>query len=292
MTLPIDYRVLGNAVDYDEFNFRSAPFIGYINKYGQALDYSMPLGYGGHEGNRYSNVFLGYFDMPTNDDPEDRIGLLAKRERLMHYKDNLEDLKSWIDYVSEETEKQDPVEKEYSKFLMENPESRFLYDLMVFFVNCYSANTLMDGFGQSFKAMNEKEYRAFREECLTDEMIDKLYDKYWAYSGDEYGLYLVSLKLDWFKSVIVQYMHYHLVERCGRGITTSDLKPYETFYNYLLNDFTIHQIPRMMYDKDKKMYVSYEPKEYMLPDSELRLKEEIDAIKKFVPLEKRSKYYR
>ena len=66
-------------------------------------------------------------------------------------------------------------------------------------------------------------------------------------------------------------------------ITTSSFKIYETFYNYLLNDFTIYQVPKMIYDGDKKMYVMHKQNEFFIPDNELRLKEEIQSIKKLVP---------
>lgn len=62
-------------------------------------------------------------------------------------------------------------------------------------------------------------------------------------------------------------MHYHLIERCEKGITTNNLRPNETFYKYLLNDFTIHQIPRMVYDNTKKMYIPYEQNSFLIPNS-------------------------
>lgn len=48
----------------------------------------------------------------------------------------------------------------------------------------------------------------------------------------------------------------------------------------------------MIYDNNRKMYISYIQNPFLVPDSELRLKEEIQAIKKLVPLNERKKYYR
>ena len=48
----------------------------------------------------------------------------------------------------------------------------------------------------------------------------------------------------------------------------------------------------MIYDNTKKMYVPYEQNQFLISDSELRLKEEIQAIKKLVPKNERAKYYR
>lgn len=156
----------------------------------------------------------------------------------------------------------------------------------------------MDGFGQNCMSLNKPEfYQSFckvrkiyqKQSDETEEQYHERHERFFEY---DYYWYLKNLMLDRYKTVIVQYMQYHLVERCKKGITTCDSKPYETFYNYLLNDFTIHQIPSMIYDNNRKMYISYIQNPFLVPDSELRLKEEIQAIKKLVPLNERKKYYR
>lgn len=87
---------------------------------------------------------------------------------------------------------------------------------------------------------------------------EQQYNERYARSVDyDYHWYKKSVMLDWYKTVIVQYMYYHLIERCKKGITTCCVKLNETFYNYFFNDFVIHQIPRMIFDNDKKMYVPY-----------------------------------
>lgn len=48
----------------------------------------------------------------------------------------------------------------------------------------------------------------------------------------------------------------------------------------------------MNYDEDRKMYVEYNQSDFLLPDSEMRLKDEIQAIKRLVPIKDRAKYYR
>ena len=159
-------------------------------------------------------------------------------------------------------------------------DSLLLRDLDLFFYNCYQAPTFMDGFGQNCMLLNEAEF--FDGYC-SNTTID--------FEG-KYHWYKKDAMLDWYRVVIVQYMHYHLIERCQKGITTTCTNPYETFYNYLLNDFVIHQIPRMIFDESKKRYVPYEQSKSFIADSELRLKDEILAIKKLVPPKDRYKYYR
>lgn len=273
MVLPFKKEIV-NDLEYTTQNFYRPKFIGYINKYGQVLNYSDPLGIGGHDDNKMTTFFERYFRMPEYNEWDYTIHgtyhIDLENEKYMANK-QYNFFKTQIESIKEYTE-------EYG--LTDSVETRFTNDLYYFFLNCYQADTFMDGFGQNCMKLNQKEFK---------DKYNKNKSKHAEYY---YHWYKKNLMLDWYKIVIVQYMHYHLVERCEKGITTSDLRPTETFYNYLLNDFTIHQIPRMIYDTEKKKYVQYNPNPLLIPDSELRLQEEINSIKKLVPIEEREKYYR
>lgn len=273
MTLKFQKAVV-NDKKYSEYNFLHPNFIGYLNNFGEILNYQNPLGLGGHNCDKTTAFFEHYFRMPMHD------AWLQQDKGI-----NVVDLEYEKDYSKEKyyffkerIENNAQLTKKFGK--TSNVDSRLLHDLEMFFYNCYQAPTFMEGFGQCCMILNEPEF----------------YDKYCEGKNKDfeyhYHWYKKSIMLDWYKTVIVQYLHYHLIERCEKGITTCDTKPYETFYNYLLNDFTIHQIPRMIFDYDKKMYIPYNQNEFIITDTELRLKEEIQAIKKHVPLKERSKYYR
>ena len=273
MTLPFKEEVVNDG-DYSEENFIHPNFIGYLNKYGDVLDYSSPLGIGGHDNNPLTAYFENYFRMPTYDS-------WKQFDEGVNVIDI--ELEKWLSQ-----EWRNFFEKEIKRLVKYPSDKNDVYsvfeaDLNKFFYNCYQADTFMDGFGQNCMSLNESEF--CQKFCNGTNRFSK-FPKYY------YHWYKKRLMLDWYKTVIVQYMHYHLVERCNKGITTCSLKPYETFYNYLLNDFTIHQIPRMVYDFINKRYIPYEQNKILIPDSELRLKEEIQAIKKLVPLNQRSRYYR
>lgn len=291
MTLSFNEEIV-NDKEYSKYNFEHPRFIGYLNEYGEALDYSRPLGFGGHDDNKLTTYFEYYFRMPTHDpwiqQSEGKDGIDLEDEQW-YAQDNIE-------YFKERLEHSAYLVREYG--VTDNPYAKFEDDLNRFFYNCYQANTFMEGFGQNCISLNESEYyQRFckgrelyqRKSNETEEQYCERHERFFEY---DYHWYKKNLMLDWYKIVIVQYMHYHLVERCKKGITTCNLKPYETFYNYLLNDFTIHQIPCMIYDNTKKMYIPYEQNQFLVPDSELRLKEEIQAIKKLVPLSERQRYYR
>lgn len=295
MTLPFEEKIV-NDKEYSKYNFEHPQFIGYLTKDGDVLDYSNPLGIGGHNNDRFTTYFETYFRMPTNDlwiQQDKGIDTINLKEEKWYAKERGRLFKERIEENSD-------LAREYGsiKYHPYNKNLRFQNDLDIFFYNCYQADTFMDGFGQNCMSLNSSEfYRKFckgrdsyqRKSDETEEQYRERHKRFFEYN---YHWYKKNLMLDWYKTVIVQYMHYHLVERCQKGITTCDLKPYETFYNYLLNDFTIHQIPRMIYDDTSKMYVLYKQNKFLVSDSELRLKEEIQSIKKLVPPKERSNYYR
>lgn len=273
MTLPFQEKIV-NDTEYSKYNFLHPNFIGYLNSYGGVLDYQNPLGIGGHNRDRTTTFFERYFRMPMHDSwlqQSEGINVVDLEWEKIMAQQNYEFFKKQVENNVELTRK-------YGK--TNNVNSRLRYDLDFFFYNCYQAQTFMDGFGQNCMILNEPE---FYEKYRKGKNRDFDYTYHW---------YKKEIMLDWYKTVIVQYMNYHLIERCKKGITTCNVRPYETFYNYLLNDFEIHQIPCMIFDNEKKMYVPYSQNEFLVSDSELRLKEEIQAIKRLVPLRERSKYYR
>ena len=96
-----------------------------------------------------------------------------------------------------------------------------------------------------------------------------------------------------FKSMLVQSCNYdYVVGNNSKIITTSKFNIYETFYNYILMEFDIHQIPKRIYDDDERGYVEYSQCKFFIPESELRLKSEIESIKKYVPKKQRQEFFR
>ncbi len=291
MTLPFK-DVIVNDSEYSKDNFGNPRFIGYLTKNGEILDYSYPLGIGGHDNNKLTSYFECFFRMPSHNtwvqEFENKNNINIEEEKW-YAQNRIEYFKARLEYTTYFNQKYGPKKDPYIKFTN---------DLDRFFYNCYQADTFMDGFGQNCIALNKTEF--YQKYCSTkniytkksEETEEQYHERHNRLFEYDYYWHKKNLILDWYKTVIVQYMQYHLVERCQKGITTSNLKPYETFYNYLLNDFTIHQIPIMIYDSTLKKYIPYEQNQFLVPDSELRLKEEIQAIKKLVPLKERSKYYR
>lgn len=287
MTLPFEEKVV-NDFAFSKDNFENPNYIGYLNEAGVPIDFKIS-GYLGHNCDSISPLFIENFQMRCYD--EFQLAINGKRVVDLEFERIVAQLGR---------EKFTKLVEKYVKSLQnaiypKTEYERFVHDIEMFFYNCYQADTFFDGFGQPCMYLNEYEYFSQYDIALyqiqenEDEAMKKqrkLLEEF------DYIWYKKKLIMDWFKSVVVQYLHYHSIERCGNGITTSDLTPYETFYNYILNDFTIFQIPRMIYDPAAKIYVPYQQNPFLVPDSELRLQEELQAIKKLVPKNERWRYYR
>lgn len=95
------------------------------------------------------------------------------------------------------------------------------------------------------------------------------------------------------KDILVQACDYDAIEsQLYRAITTSKFNIYETFYDYILHDYKIYQIPKKVYDKQIETYIDWKQSPLMISDKELRLKRELESICNAVPLEERDQYCR
>ncbi len=95
------------------------------------------------------------------------------------------------------------------------------------------------------------------------------------------------------KDILVQSCDYDSIEsQLYRTITTSKFNIYETFYDYILHDYKVVQIPKKIYDEREERYLNYSQPDFMITDRELRLKQELNSICKLVPLEEREPFVR
>lgn len=95
------------------------------------------------------------------------------------------------------------------------------------------------------------------------------------------------------KDVLVQACDYDAIEsQLYKTITTSKFNPNETFYDYIIHDWKIVQIPKKLYDEKLEQFIDYQLPDWMIPDKELRLQAELESICRNIPLEKRSKLSR
>lgn len=303
MILKFDKDVV-NEGKIDCESFKYCHFVGYLNKQGEKINYRMPFGLGGHDNNPTTDLFVKYFYIRDKKIFESEVHVLGYDKLFtgLEYEkyiceNHRERLKTLLKSIKVDNDWQ---RKCYNDYV--NPYDRLDQDLIEFFYNCYQNDSFMNGFGKNYYIMNEEEFyhsiyyqnilkkypkKEGEDDSRYNRRIPAIYQfdfMYWDYK--------MKIILDFFKDTLVQYLGYHSIERIPKTITTSEIKVYSTFYNYILNDFTIVRIPKMNYDEDRKMYVEYNQSDLLLPDSELRLRDEIQAIKKLVPIKDRAKYYR
>lgn len=297
MTLQFDERII-NDKPLNPRNFVDAYFIGYLNPNGEEINYSRPFGLGGHDNNPTTDLFMKFFithEIYSNKDsyfyktPEEIV-----KDDIRNTNFNRKNLEEKLEVIRSDL-----------KWFTQNRWELLKYNLLSFFFNCYQNDSFVEGFGKDCSIMSrddfeEKVYSFIdaERERLYPTKEEEDYMRYWDriplyYDFNfQYDLYRKQLKLDKFKDAMVQYIGYHYVARTPRTIYTSEFNIYETFYNYLLNDFTIIRLPKMIYDDINKKYVEVRPNEFLISDSELRLKDEINSIKKMVKKDDRYKYYR
>lgn len=296
------YEEVVNSGELNCDNFRHPRFIGYLNPNGEPIDYSKPFGLGGHDNNPTTDLFKQLFYIKYNkyeakneffvcleSENEERERRLCKRQ-LKYIDDKLSNINSDINFDLK-------LGYKPNKFIL------MKRDLLQFFKNCYSNDTFTQGFGKDIRFMNRAEFydKAF---IYIAREFSKLYEsktnnhynqysipKYYDFEF-QYQRYIDTELLNLLKEVFICYLGYHSVERIPRTITTSTFNIYETFYNYFENNFNIVQLPKMIFDSNKKMYIEHSINEFLIPDKELRLRDEIQSTKRLIHSKEKSKYYR
>lgn len=95
------------------------------------------------------------------------------------------------------------------------------------------------------------------------------------------------------KDILIKACNWDAIEsQRYRTITTSKFDIYETFYDYILHDYTIIQIPKEIYDEKEERYIEYKQNPFLISDKEYRLKEELFSICKNYSIEEREAFIR
>jgi len=263
MKLPFRNEIINdkdNVLVNDLYNNSEGLFIGYLTPRGLALEYAYPLGLTGHTNNAMTDYFKKYI-LPIEfihfGTPEEESEFL--KEEYLDIRESLENERALI-------RKKDAKKTSSDEWDWLNMDYVLYRSMLNFFVNCYQNDSFELGLGRAgWHIMSQEEF-FFCYPNLRGQYSEQYYN--------EYVNNMTSILL---KDVLVAYLGYHAVERTRRTITTSSLHPYEEFYHYIDNGFQIVQIPKMIYNRDKKMYEEYKQNEFLVPDKELRLRDELLA---------------
>lgn len=77
-----------------------------------------------------------------------------------------------------------------------------------------------------------------------------------------------------------------------KTITTSKPNIYEEFFNSLIMDYEIVQLPKLVFDEDTQKFRWIYSNEFINTGINREFEEEIKLIKKYVPYNERHKYLR
>ena len=93
--------------------------------------------------------------------------------------------------------------------------------------------------------------------------------------------------------LLVQFVGFDKIESQNpRTITTSKRNIYEEFFNFLLMDYDIVQIPRLVFDKNTQHFRWIYPSSFINAGTNRECEEEIQYIKRYVPYEERYRYFK
>lgn len=285
MYLPYNKNII-NDRELTPDNFNCGTYVGYISPLKAIpIEYNNPFGIGGHDTNFYTSAFNKYFIkryydcyMYGDKKIQDEFERNTIESRMNDLIDNL-------------NSKKDSKEFNYRNSFYYSDYEEVYLRMYQFFYNCYSNGLFSEGYGKEILFVDSETFEEQNKNSLT-KIYGSDYSRLYDAIEYEYKKYVNSKMLDIIKETYIQYLGLHSVERVRKTITTSDSNIYETFYNYLLNDYTIFQIPKMVFDEKKKKYVEYNTNRYFLSSKEQKLKSEIESIKKLVKVDDRYKYYR
>ena len=182
---------------------------------------------------------------------------------------------------------------------------------------CYMPNVLIYGILFEASKMTKEQFFAY----LNERRLDRLEHYEYVKNKDEYSrqhtllqlrlidyflnFYLPHFNLnssfmnkyldydsDFSADYLVQLLCYDKVERLSKTITTSKATIYEPFFNYLIMDFAIVQIPKVIFSEEIGDFGYYTSNDFIQFDSEKKAEQEVKLIKKSIPLEERPRYFR
>lgn len=306
------------------------PYVGYFSPRGELIGYNIMFGSGCHDDfrNPVSAAFLSFISyMQLDTSIEELKGeyivklcpnivkenqypgtdLFVKRGCSPHVYNERD-----IDYfLAMLDERYDYLRERQIKYGPLNGYALFEYDLLTFFKNAYKNKTFFETIGQTFIAPHPHEIEQSVKDYYNKSKLSRSERDY--YIEREFRLAYKTLIMSFAKDIFVQYLGYDALERITpsieaitfsskssfnfartpRIITSSCSNPNERFFNYLVMDWQVSRVPKYNYDPKEERYIkelSSHP--YFQTDRERQFEDEIEYIRKRVPIDERYKYFR
>lgn len=91
----------------------------------------------------------------------------------------------------------------------------------------------------------------------------------------------------------VQTMDFDKVEsQLKKTITTSKININEAFFNYLIMDFDVINLPKIIYHENENSFIQMKHNDFITTSKEKEFEEEVKLIKKYIPYNERRKYFK
>ncbi len=189
----------------------------------------------------------------------------------------------------------------------------FQRDILNLYLKLYSKRDFFDSLGRKIYVDNMSSVCEKYKWLFNADNFNNSFKELEFYEND----YLIVELMQYFKDICVQYLGYDSIERAWpigdlnivnnvhwrsngytfskdpRIIVTSERNVNERFYNWLLMEWTIQQIPKKIWDEKNKKFVDENYIfDYVHSDNEEILGKEIESIKRLVKKEDRYKYFR
>jgi hypothetical protein len=297
------------------------PYVGFFSPMGILIDFNTLLGGKHHEEwrNPVSMAFLKYISYIVDSKDYHSEDLIKKywpekvEMKQVEGYDNLiyRGYFGGIDGYDSFQDITDTLQKDISKLDSKlfngniDEYDRFKLDLLLFFRNAYKDKDFFKIIGRIIKigsseaiynkVKNQYAPEYFKEnerQLITEETIGALM----SYFKDICIMYLGYDSLETFKPngkpIIVDRSNSHYFLDNPRVITSSYFNIYERFFNYLIMDWDIHRVPRYVLDPKDGIYKKQSDLfEFHEGSRENEYKEEVEKIKKLVPIKDRYKYF-
>ncbi len=297
------------------------PYVGFISPNGTLVDFNDSISNSRHDskGNPLSNTFLKYISYVDGTDvhEEDSIKKYHPEKVIMKqvdgYKeliyrgwfggydgfDSFENILSNLEYEIKRLQKR---VREGHFCPSEVAELGFKYALLKFFVDAYKDKDFFRIIGRVIRIPSEDYIRERLREQYDPEWLKDYENKM---ISEEVEKYLMS----YFKDICVMYLGHDSIETfqangepikraqftdtmlTPRIITSARYDIYERYFNCLIMEWVVHRIPRYSKDGNGIYHKQSELFNYYETSREREFKEEIEKIKKKVPLKDRFKYF-
>lgn len=302
------------------------PYIGYFSPNGKLIDYNVLLGGNYHDAwrNPVSLTFLSWVSYIINGTSIEDLKTWALFPNMVtnnqypgideyvirgygtFYDFNYDDI-DW--FLKTLYSRINDIENNWHTYENIDDYSLFEYKLLLFFRNAYKNKTFFDSIQRKISVENpdvvqERLKYKYRNCNCSDRFLEEIYQDH-----------LKKELLSHLKDICVQYLGYDALERFKpngaeikipyryedydfdflanpRIITSSHPNVNERYYNYLLMDWTVHRLPRYYYNEQTGLYEKSDFSTFYQSDKEQKLNQEIQSIKKIVPLKERKKYFR